>query len=203
MAWTNPSNQSQSDLITAAIWNQNVVANPQFLYDNLGILDAKIGYSLLASPATFSFTSLSTSYDSLLVTAYLRSTLSGSGNNDNVRIRFNNDTGSTYQYNYTIDGAASATGTTTYMPYLYAPTADATALVYCAMQMFIPRYSQATYHKTVLISGAEGYTLSRFSGGGTWVAASPAAITRIDISPLTGTTFAAGSEVAIYGMQSI
>jgi len=33
MAWVAPSSRSLGDLITAAIWNQDVVTNPQALYD--------------------------------------------------------------------------------------------------------------------------------------------------------------------------
>ncbi len=35
MAWSNPSSRSTGDLVTAAIWNQDVSDNVQFLYDNL------------------------------------------------------------------------------------------------------------------------------------------------------------------------
>lgn len=35
MAWVTPSTRTTGDLITAAIWNQDVVANPQSLYDSL------------------------------------------------------------------------------------------------------------------------------------------------------------------------
>lgn len=35
MAWLTPSTRTTGDLITAAIWNQDVVANPQALYDSL------------------------------------------------------------------------------------------------------------------------------------------------------------------------
>ena len=32
MSWVSPSTQSTGDVIPAAVWNQNVVANPAFLY---------------------------------------------------------------------------------------------------------------------------------------------------------------------------
>src|SRR5574341_351091 len=38
MAWIDPVNRNTGDLITAAIWNQDVVANGQFLHDRLGVL---------------------------------------------------------------------------------------------------------------------------------------------------------------------
>lgn len=34
MAWSAPATRTTGTLITAAIWNQDVVANPQALYDN-------------------------------------------------------------------------------------------------------------------------------------------------------------------------
>ncbi len=34
MSWVNPSVRQTGDLITAAIWNQEVVDNTQFLYDS-------------------------------------------------------------------------------------------------------------------------------------------------------------------------
>ncbi len=38
MAWVNPTSRSTSDLITAAIWNQDVVVNPQYLHDNVNLV---------------------------------------------------------------------------------------------------------------------------------------------------------------------
>ncbi len=35
MTWVDPVTRETGDLITAAIWNQDAVDNPQYLYDNL------------------------------------------------------------------------------------------------------------------------------------------------------------------------
>lgn len=39
MAWANPTSRSTGDIITSAIWNQDVVDNPQYLKDTLDALE--------------------------------------------------------------------------------------------------------------------------------------------------------------------
>ncbi len=48
MPWTTPTNRSTGDLITAAIWNQDVVDNSKFLHDR--------PTQLLIPPDTYNFT---------------------------------------------------------------------------------------------------------------------------------------------------
>ena len=38
MAWVTPSNRATGDLVTAAIWNQDVVANPAYLKGQAGVI---------------------------------------------------------------------------------------------------------------------------------------------------------------------
>ncbi|UYN89883.1 MAG: hypothetical protein KIT08_01270 [Anaerolineales bacterium] len=207
MSWVNPVAANNGDPLTLVRWNQDAVDNPQFLYDNLGVWDAKAGYTELGAPANFTFPNISQAYDTLILVASLRSVLSGGGNNDNVRIRFNNDAGNNYGYSYLTQVSTTVAGVgntgLSYIPFLYAPTADATALVYASLFMVIPWYSEAVNHKTVTLHGHTGSNLTNFKGGATWMNPTPQAITRIDISPLVGANFAAGSKAALFGAQSI
>lgn len=45
MAWVTPSSRTTGELVTAAIWNQDAVQNPQYLYDELISLQGFV-YSL-------------------------------------------------------------------------------------------------------------------------------------------------------------
>lgn len=199
MAYVNPSTQSQSDLITAAIWNQNVVSNMQFIYSNLGVIDAKVGYSKLTGSATFSFTSLSSSYDSLFIIASL--SYSGSGGSAVVNMRFNNDTTGTYGSTRlavasgSVVGDGTTPGTQTSINLL---TVDNSATSYSPVFMIIPNYTDTVQHKSLLmwsaLDGAIRYT------SGSWASAS--AINRIDITA-GGGNFRTNSFVSIFGAQSI
>lgn len=204
MAWTTPSSQSQGDLISLATWNANVVANPQYLYDNNGILDAKVGYSLISVAATFSFTSIPSSYDGLLILLQLRGDTAATSTT--VNMRFNNDTGNNYAYqrilsaSTTVTGAAS-TGTSTF-PFGSVPAASATAGWAGAYKIFIPGYARTTLMKNIRVEGGghDGTNYQMSSLAGQWL--STAAITRIDIYPGAG-SWEVGSECAIFATQSV
>lgn len=204
MAWVNPSTRSQGNLITAAIWNQDVVANPRFLYDNLGILDAKVGYSLLGSAASFSFTSLASSYDGLMILLQVRG--GSAAASTTVNIRFNNDTGNNYAYQRLTSASTTVTGAasngTSAIILGSVPAASATAGWAGAYCMYIPGYARTTLMKNVEITGGghDGADYQNVLEHAQWL--STAAINRIDIFPGAG-NWAAGSECAIFGTKSI
>lgn len=53
MAWSSPSTRSAGDLITAIIWNQDVVNNPIAIYGGaIGITSQANGRMIVASSAT-------------------------------------------------------------------------------------------------------------------------------------------------------
>ena len=49
MAWVPPSTRSTSDLITAAIWNQDIVNNPQALADGAIVITVDGGGSVIGT----------------------------------------------------------------------------------------------------------------------------------------------------------
>jgi hypothetical protein len=68
MTWNDPLNRDTGDLITAAIWNQDVVDNAQYLYENLGMKVQHSGvgtYDLTATSAWQTMDSLSIPEDTL------------------------------------------------------------------------------------------------------------------------------------------
>lgn len=204
MAWVTPSNRSQGELITAAIWNQDVVANAQYLYDNLGILDSKVAYSLLASSGTFSFTGLPQLYDGLLVVMVLRGTAAVVSTVLNIRL--NNDTGTNYStqrvYSAASTTTAAADSGSTSINVGGIPAASATSGMSGVYTAWIPGYRRTNFHKTMSIRGGgvnssgDQEVVSAFSR---W--SSTNAINRIDVYPSSG-NWATGSECAIFAMQS-
>lgn len=214
MAWTTPSAFSSGDPLTLTLANQYMVDNPQFLYDNLGILDAKIGHSLLGSAGTFSFTSIPASYDHLLIYAYLRSDRTDAVT-DTLLMRFNNDSGSNYIYSIiqnvtaTVTGVSGSGQSSLFGAGLNIQDSHATpgTLAFTALQIVIPNYANATNYKSAIVHGGYYQGASGASGGinvghGVW-RGTPAAISRIDLAPGSGTNFQAGSMVSIFAAQSI
>jgi hypothetical protein len=200
MGWVNPTSRNQGDTISPAIWNQDAVDNPQFLYDNLGILDAKLGYSKLTGAGTFSLTSIPSDYDALIVLAMLNN--AGSGQ---VYMRFNADTGSNYGSHRRRWGQGVSDA---------AEEVSAGRLLFDASQnawgfyvMHIGSYGNDDAHKVIRLSGGHASAITA-SGQimiemiGYWIGGAPEAITQIDILPSSG-NFAADSWVGLYGAQSI
>lgn len=209
MAYSVPSTQTTGDLITAAIWNQNVVSNVLYLYGARGILNSQIAYSALGSDSTFSFTSLSGAYDDLFIFMLLRSDYTVS-TTESPRIRFNNDSGANYNYskisnaNTTVAGVSAVGQSSLTANLLFVNNAHAnySASSFSSLVMHIPRYASTANTKTARINagtvaGATAADMSINDMIGNWN--STVAISRIDIVPTNGTNWKTGSTVAIYG----
>jgi|SRR3990167_4720384 len=205
MGYTEPTTRTTGDLITASIWNTDLTDNISYLNTNKGILNA-IAYSRLGGAGTFSFTGISASYDDLFVKMVLRG--AASATNENIVVRFNNDSGASYENQYvygqstTLVGA-QATGQTSLMVGVNVNADTATANSFSVLHLMIPAYASTSIFKLGLLfnGGMRGSTANFVQiASGEW--ANTAAVDRIDISAAGG-NFTANSEVSIYAGQSI
>lgn len=163
--------------------------------------------TLGAPAANIDFTSISGSYNHLLLVTYLRTTRVAT--NDSVNIRFNNDSTAVY-YEELIQalgaalvGAESLAATAGDVGNV--PAASGTALRFGTTLTLIPAYANATNHKSWLTfsvspHGTTTGTIMLRHWGGVWGNATPAAISRVTLIPATGTNFATGSQATLYGL---
>lgn len=167
-----------------------------------------ISDSTLGGDGVFSFTSIAGTFKHLQLVCYLRTDRAAT--EDDLGIRFNNDTAANY------DGyafKASGTGPTTAAGEALAATSikqtngcvgtNATANVFGSCTILIPHYAGTANQKVAQISiskkiGTATGNLHVMTGVGGW--RSTAAITRVDLLPLVGTNFKAGSRVTLYGL---
>lgn len=157
-----------------------------------------------ADTANFDFTSISGSYNHLLLYTYLRGTKAVTGLG--LNLRFNNDSSAIYDW-YRFYGSGSGSfghggvDNDTSIDADYPVGDSATTGFVGSGQFFIPNYAATTFFKSCTYDGfgprAEGGSLFRFSGGGMWK--STAAITRITITP-DANNWKAGSRVTLYGV---
>ncbi|MBX3005942.1 MAG: hypothetical protein KF821_08990 [Anaerolineales bacterium] len=211
--WVDPTAFDNGDPLTLVLANQLMVDNAQFLYDNLGVLDAKAGYiAPLVTPSNFSLLNIPQGYDSLHVVAYLRSTYTGATQDFGI-IRFNGDTAANYAYNLTraTTTTLSSTGgggqASLFGAGLEIQSSHATpgALAYSVLELTIPGYSNNSYYKAVTMQsgcykGAAGGSHYNVSGHATWLQTAP--IDRIDISA-NGGLWEVGSYCAVFAGQHI
>ena len=207
MAWVTPVAPTYGQLITVAKYTQDAVDNPQYLFDNLGILDAgKIAYSLLGAAGTFDISNIPQDYDDLLLVAVLRGSTAAA--QTNAFLRFNNDS-----------GAASYLWVDGYIPTsiggvsLHTDVADseiqfqimgdsATAGYVSALFLHIQGYSKTTFNKLVhgTLFGSQSNLNAIAMCGGMFL--STAAIDRIQLSDAGG-NFIAGCSLAVYAGQHL
>jgi hypothetical protein len=159
----------------------------------------------LASPAaSFDITSISGSYNDLILVLIGRS---DSGGVDTARMRFNNDTGNNYWSEWIEAAGTTVTAAQfTALSLMMAgkiPASDMTANCFGCTTFTIPGYAATTRFKTMMWDGiaewattAGGQYMQR--GGATWN--STAAINRITLYLAgAGANYIAGSQLRIYG----
>lgn len=187
MAWP-ASSVSVGDVITAA---------------QLNLLPIQIADSTAATAvASFDFTSLPGQFAHLMVVAYCRSDHAVAI--DDISLRFNNDSGSNYYWQYlqgvgTTASAGEGIGVTSSRCGLVAGS-SAPAGSFASSTILIPHYTSTTEKSYVaqsscLAAASTGNMYAR-SLGGLWTGS---AVTRITLIPPSG-NFVAGSRVTIYGL---
>jgi hypothetical protein len=153
--------------------------------------------TVLGSNGTFDIQSISQAYNDLIIVMIARG--SGSNSGADALIRFNNDSGANYQYNYVSGGGAASSPTAQTSLDLMAVWADAsfTADRWGAGELIVPGYKSTTRTKTFIRHAhGSGPASTNYRGGGNWL--SDAAINRVQFLPAAG-QWITGSEFRIYG----
>lgn len=193
MSWTTPRSWATSEVVTAALLNTH-------LRDNL-----------LSALVRLDDTAVTTGYDESSIDQTFRSLLlvwqgvsSTSANEDGAYIRFNNDSGSNYDYqelsvlNTTVAGAPSAGAT--FMRIGSMKAASGTASKAGCGFVLIPSYAETTNHK-VAVGGNFSMYNTAASGlrvgvvGGLW--RSTSAVTRVQFGAQAGNFT---GRVSLYGI---
>ncbi len=158
----------------------------------------------LGSSGTFDQSSISGSYNDLIVVVIGRGADGGTG--DNLELRLNNDSTATYYRQVTLSTSTSATASSTAggtsMRLGRFPASTATASSFGHSEFVIYGYASTAWNKSVdyatwALEGvaAGGQTLTR--GGGMWQ--STAAVTRVQVFCSTTANLLTGSQLRIYG----
>lgn len=188
MAWPSTAVVT-GELITAAQLNALPVR----------IADTTLG----AAAASIDLESIPNVYKHLLLAVHLRGV---DGTINNARVRFNDDSGSAYDYQRLSSNTAAAAGAETFadtgVQVVYLPGAGAGTGLYSAASVFIPNYAGTAYNKTLVAQGATKYGtvsarmyLTHFAGF--W--RSPAAINKVSVYAVTG-NLDEGSAATLYGL---
>lgn len=159
----------------------------------------------LASPGTIDVQNISQSYNDLRLVLVCRGTVAAAV--ETLGLRFNNDSGSNYQYQQLAGqgAAASAVGNTTQDHIVIGASAGntSTANYYSQTVIDILAYVAANVTRQCVsynyyTQGSGAATQGRFDHGGTWQSTS--AINRVTIYGVTTANLATGSFLRIYGI---
>lgn len=202
MAYTTPTTRSTSDLITASIWNTDLVDNIIALKSSIdGLAFQSIAEADLSGgdAASMSFTSISGSFTHLFLIGSVKSD-DTTARTDNMNLQFNSDTGSNYEVYQFMATTSDNSGTNTAINSGMIMTAHVsnTTNDFSSFVMFIPNYADTNMYKNVVgITNAGDQQIN--VNGGLWN--NTAAITRIDLSPATGSNLKQYSKVTLFGLQ--
>jgi hypothetical protein len=166
---------------------------------------AQLSDSTLGADGTFSFTSISGSYNHLLLIGRVR--LKNSSLLDNLQIRLNNDSGSNYLGQQMKASGNTANGTenlgATSAVLGRFPANTATASYMGAFALVIPSYASTSGFKPGI---SISYGIGDSSSGDQivqtigFIYVSASAISRIDLFGATTSNCASGSQVTLYGI---
>jgi hypothetical protein len=157
--------------------------------------------------ASIDFTSIPSTYTDLVLKISARDNRSGSNYTDDIRMRFNGDSGSNYS-NKVLYGGGGSTGSfggsgMDLMYGGYAVGTDATANTFGNTEIYIPNYAGSTYKS----ASVDGVAESNSSSGvylaleaGLW--SNTSAITAIALTPINGSTFLQYSTATLYGVKN-
>jgi hypothetical protein len=154
--------------------------------------------------ANIEFTSIPSTYTDLCVKLSARGTLTGV-TWQNLRLRFNSDSGSNYSYRLlaALSGSVlSASETSTYLRYSYGPYADTTASTFSNAEYYIPNYSSSNPKSVSYDSVAENNSSAAALAltAGLWN--NSAALSSIAITPDAGGDWAQYSTAYLYGISN-
>jgi len=189
------------------IWDSTSAAwLPLGYYDRSWIVLDEV---ILSGSGAVSFQNIPQLYGDLRIEGKFRGT--PASQIDQIRMRFNNDSGANYSFaetwadDGTTPGGPSRGGTSgeTHGMAGVCLNASAGANTFSPMQLYIPGYRDAVWKSWNGSSSSVTGNVSQHSDtfGGIW--GSVAAITRIDLSPgfAMGNTFAAGTRVTLLGRR--
>ena len=153
--------------------------------------------------ATIEFTSIPTIYTDLVIRISARTNRAGTDKDDEIRLRFNNDSGSNY-YTSMIERSDSATyrsvvdSVTTYLGRSHANADDSTAGIWGNTEFYIPNYLSSQAKSVIIETVMENNaTLSYASlAGGEWTGT--AQVSSIQLTALG--TFDQYSKATLYGI---
>lgn len=153
-----------------------------------------------AATGSVTFSSIPGTYADLLLLCLVRGT--NASTTVNIRLRFNGDTGSNYDYSDENRTGSAQGVAAAFLQVGSAPGSTAPATTAAAFEIPIPRYADTTWHKTTRCNsfvkfGTAGGNLLMQAAGGIW--RSTAAITSVTVLPSAG-NWDIGSAFYLYGL---
>jgi len=185
--------------ILGIIASQNYVRIPPSSYESIATT------TLATAASSVTFSSISSAYTHLQVRAIVRSTTSGTAQ-DEIQLTMNSDTGSNYAYHFVYGNGGSAVSgagaSQTYIRSAFAPRASATANSFGALVLDILDYTNTS--KNTTIRSLAGGDLNNTEGlialcSGLWM--NTAAITSLTFKPESGNNFPQYTQFALYGIK--
>lgn len=151
--------------------------------------------TLTSSTASYTISNIDQGYTDLWITGRVRQTT----NNNEIRIRFNSDTGSNYSYNYTNAapaGARSIAGTYG----LLVQNSNATSGYECPFEIRILDYATRYHWKPYMTQDADVYNGATSVISGLYL--SDNAITSVTILPQSANLLS-GCSFRVYGVKAV
>lgn len=198
--WSAPQTWSNGLDTTAANMNAQIRDNLDFLYPVIyeQVLGADTGtWDTGAS-------SIPSTYKNLVIVAELRSS-TASGGVTNANLRFNNDSGANYDWEFFVGGTGSpGSGDAVGTNQIFignTPLNSVAAGYFSSHHIEIPHYANTSYYKGANVSnsvfwGTSSGSAQTYLGQGNW--RSTAAISRLQILLSSGNILA-GSRLLVYG----
>lgn len=184
------------------------ITNPSGPTTNLEVNSSSIGSALLSktvlsgTAGSLTATSLPQTYSALKIICLLQS---NHATTDDLVLTFNGDTGLNYDWTGVTSGGNTATGRNAAQIIIGNNLVNGTAVAsyYTSIEWTIPQYANTVTSKsingTVMTPRSTAATFST-AHGGIWHNPTPAGITSLSLTPLTGTLWAIGSTLLVYGM---
>ena len=158
----------------------------------------------LSSAGTFDVSSISGSYNDLILVLIARSTFGGTL--DRVWLRVNNDSGANYSLNRirasgTTVTSADVIGATS-LQVGDIPATSSAANAFAAIEYTLFGYASTTWRKVLMLNGNHYDDVTAgniFTNRATGIWSSTAAINRVSLAASSFGNFASGSQLRIYG----